>query len=142
MAKVEKHYVIFFSPGTFVAEQSMEPVDSWDVDAAVERAKGIRERHGATPYGFCFVTRGRGDDDLDSRETARSNFYYLGGKVETLEEIEARNDPKESILRGNMRGNGYDRVIVNDNSWRWTQPLQPTDVVLDFTPPVREPASA
>jgi len=131
---VQQHYVIFHSPGTFVAEETRKPVDSWDVDVAVAMARGIKERHRATPYGFCFVTRGRENDELDSREIARSPTYFLGGRVETIEEVEARNDPKESILRGNMRGNGYDRIVVNDNSWRWTQPLRPNDFVLDFTP--------
>ena|SRR5581483_5065315 len=139
---LQQHYVTFFSPGTFVAEQNVEKVDSWDVEAATERAKTVLERHGATPYGFQFTTRARGEDDLDAKETARSPFYYLGGKIETLAEIEARADPKERILLGNMRSNGYDRVIVNDNSWRWTQPLLPTDVVLDFTPPAREAKDA
>ena len=132
--QVQQHYIHYRSPGTFVAEETVLPVDAWDVEAAVRNARSIKERHGATPYGFCFTTRGREDCDLDSREIARSNFYYLGGKVETLPEVEARADPKEDILRSNMRRNGYDRIIVNDNSWRWTQPLAATDVVLDFTP--------
>lgn len=141
MSAISQHYVTFYSPGTIVAETTSEPVDAWDVEAAVARARTVHERHGATPYGFRFSTRARTDDELDAKQVAQSNFYYLGGRVETLEEIEARADPKESILRGNMRGNGYDRVIVNDNSWRWTQPLQEGDVVLDFTPPARaEPA--
>lgn len=131
---IKQDYVIFYSPGSFVAEQTQKPVEGWNVEAATEMARGIRERHGATPYGFCFITRGRRDDELDSREIARSPTYYLGGRIETIEEVEARNDPKESILRENMRGNGYDRIVVNDNSWRWTQSLRPDDVVLDFTP--------
>jgi hypothetical protein len=67
---------------------------------------------------------------LNSKVVKRSGTYFLGGKVETIEEIEARNDPKEKILRSNMRVNGYDKVVVNDNSWRWTQPLGKNDKVL------------
>lgn len=131
---MEKHFVIFYSPGTFVAETSEKPIDSWDTDAAMEMAHGIVERYSATPYGFCFTTRGRGPNDLDSKEIARSPFYHLGGQVETLAEVEARNDPKEEILRSNMRGNGYDKIVVNDNSWRSTRPLGATDVILDWKP--------
>jgi hypothetical protein len=131
---MQQHYVIFYSPGTFVAEQTTNPIDAWDVDAAMDAAHFIKERHGATPYGFRFITRGRGPDDLDAKEIARSCLYYLGGKVETLAEVEARNDPKEDILRSNMRCNGYGRIIVNDNSWRWTQPLEESDIVLDWRP--------
>lgn len=135
MTAIQKHFVRFYSPGTFVAEMSEKPIESWDTDAAMKMADEITERYSATPYGFRFITRGRDDDDLDSKEIASSNFYYLGGKVETLAEVEARNDPKEEILRSNMRCNGYDRIIVNDNSWRWTQPLDAQDVVLDYVPP-------
>lgn len=49
-----------------------------------------------------------------------------------LAEVEARNDPKEQILRDNMRINGYDKIIVNTNSWKFTGPLSSTDVVLEW----------
>ena len=100
----------------------------------MKMAHGISERYGATPYGFRFSTRSRTDDDLDSSVTKRSQFYWLGGKVETLSEVEARNDPKEDILRSNMRGNGYDKIVVNDNSWRFTAPMRKGDVILDWKP--------
>lgn len=134
---MKKHFVSFYSPGTFVSEETTEPVDNWDINAAVERAKTVLERHGATPYGFRFSTRTRSDDDLDSKVSNRSPMYYLGGKVETLAEVEARATPKDTILLGNMRCNEYDRIITNDNSWRFTAPLGKEDVVLEFTPPER-----
>lgn len=134
MTALQKHYVTFYSPGTFVAETTSKPVAAWDVDVAIEMAKSIKERHGAVPYGFSFQTRGREEDDLDSKEIARSNFYWLGGKVETLTEVESRNDPKEDVLRGNMQCNGWDKIITNTNSWKWTQPLAEGDVVLEWTP--------
>ena len=131
---VKKHFVTFYSPGTMVAERDEMPIEKWDIKIAMEMAHNIVQRHSATPYGFRFTTRSRGPDDLDSKETASSGMYYLGGRVETLEEIEARNDPKEDILRSNMRGNGWNRIVVNDNSWRWTQPLYDDDVVLPWKP--------
>lgn len=134
MTKIQKHFVTFYSPGTFVSEESSRPIGSWDVNAAMEMAHDVVERYGATPYGFRFTTRGREDADLDSRRTAESPFYHLGGKIETLAQIEARNDPKEAILRSNMRSNGYDKVVVNDNSYRSVHPLGETDVVLDWKP--------
>lgn len=131
---MEKHFVTFFSPGTFIAEMTEKPIDAWDVDKATKMALSITERYGATPYGFRFNTRGRGDEDLDSKVTKTSPLYFLGGRIETLEEVEARNDPNEAILRSNMKSNGYEKCVVNDNSWRWTFPLERDDVVLDFTP--------
>lgn len=138
---MEKHFVTFYSPGTLFAEQTSKPIDSWDVGKASELAHEIVERHEATPYGFRFVTRSRGPDDLNSHQSAQSAMYFLGGKVETLAEIEARDDPKEEILRFNMHCNGYDKVITNTNSWRCTLPLDKDDVVLDWTPRKRPDAA-
>ncbi len=101
-------------------------------------AGDIRAWNGARPYGFFFRTRSRGPDDLDSKETARSGVYYLGGTVATLAEVEARNDPTEETLRANMRGNGWDRIVTNTNSWKWTQPLGDGDTVLDVKLPPRK----
>lgn len=129
---MEKHFVTFFSPGTFVAETSEKPIKSWDVEAAKQMARDIKERHNATPYGFQFTTRSRGKNDLDSKVSKKSPIYYLGGTVETLAQVKARATERDRILIANMEGNRYDRIITNDNSWRWTQPLGPTDVVLDW----------
>lgn len=129
---MHQHFVTFYSPGTFVAETSTKPIDSWDVEAAKQIARDIKERHGAVPYGFQFTTRGRSESELDSTVIATSPFYYLGGKVETLEQLKSHATAKDSILVSNMECNHWDRVITNTNSWRWTQPLKDTDIVLDW----------
>lgn len=139
MAPMAKHFVTFYSPGTFVHEQTTRPIDRWDVEAAKVMASTIVERYGATPFAFEFTTRGRGEYDLDSRVVDRSCMYYLGGKIETLEEIKARNDPKERILVANMEGNGWPRVLVNENSWRVVKHLEDGDVILNYTPPPKPP---
>ncbi len=127
---MKKHFVTFYSPGTFVAEQSTKAIDSWDVDAAQKMAENVKERYDAIPYAFQFSTRTRGSDDLDSHVSERSPMYFVNCKVETLAEVEERNDPKERILRSNMRGNGYDRIAVTTKGWKWTQPIKADDVVL------------
>lgn len=126
------HFVTFYNPGTFVAEQTEKPIDSWDVAKAKEMAQDIKERYGALPYGFQFTTRSRAENELDSKVTAKSGLYYLGGKVETLEQVKARATEDDRILVSNMECNSWDRIITNDNSWRWTQPLSHEDVVLDW----------
>ena len=129
---MKKHFVTFYSPGTLVAETSTKPIEAWDEEEAVEMAKSIKERHGATPYGFRFTTRGRGWDDLNSREIAKSGMYYLGGRIDTLEEVKARRSDADRILILNMEGNGYDKVIVNTNSYKSTHFFDDKkDVLLD-----------
>jgi len=127
---MEQHFVTFYSPGTFFAEATQKPIEAWDADLAVAMSSDIKERYGARPYGFRFSTRARTADELDSKEVAKSPMYYLGGKVETIEEVEARNAPDEQILRDNMRCNGYDRIWTSTQGWKWTQPLRYDDVVI------------
>ncbi len=132
MTQVQHHFVTFYIARTMIAEESRCPIDRWDTDEAIAMSAEIMERHGATPYGFRFITRGRDADELDSREIDRSPMHYLGGKVETLQEIEARNDPAEGILRENMVCNGWDRIWVSTRGWKWTQPLNSDDIVLEL----------
>lgn len=73
-------------------------------------------------------------EELDSRITAISPTYYLGGVVATYEEVVARNLPEEETLRWNMNMNKITRIITNDNSWKTVQPLKDEDVVLQFDP--------
>ena len=131
---MKKHFVEFLSPGTFVSETTSKDIESWDVAAACEMARGIVERHAAKPYGFRFVTRERGPDDLDSKVAETSGIYYLGGRLRTLAEVEADNLPNESILRSNMRGNGIDTIVENNNSWKFTAEFRERDKLLDWTP--------
>ena len=117
-----------------MAESTEKPIDKWNVEDAMKMAHNISERYNATPYGFQFTTRERKKGELDSKEIKRSGTYYLGGEVLTLEQVKARNDPKEKILISNMECNHWGKIVDNRNSWRWTQPLRDGDVVLDFKP--------
>lgn len=127
---MEKHFVKFFSSGTFVAEQTVKEIDSWDVDKAIEMSKEITERYGAKPYGFRFFTKGRTEADLDSKVIAKSGIYFINGVVETLEEIKAKGDPNNRILISNMECNGWDKVVTTHNPYKWTQPFGVNDAIV------------
>jgi hypothetical protein len=131
---MKRHFVSFFSPGTFVEEQTTMPIDSWDVDKAMAMARTIVERYNATPFAFEFSTRQRGAKQLDSHVVATSHRYYLGGEVLTLAQVKERPDLANNTLIHNMEVNQIGKIIVNDNSWRWVAPLMDGDVVLDFQP--------
>jgi hypothetical protein len=126
---VTAHFVTFFSPGSFVSEETTEPVNSWDPAAALTRARQITERHNAKPYGFRFTTRTRTDADLDSKVSATSPMYYFGCKVETLAEVQAR--APGSILAENMRINDIARIATTTSGYRHSAPLKDEDIVLD-----------
>lgn len=136
----EKHFVTFISPGTFMSKTTTEPIASWDPKLAVAAAERVVERYGAKPYGFLFETRlvvedlpdGRGGTmRVEPKTVAKSACHFLGGKIETIEEVEARNDPKEEVLRQNMRWNDIALVLVNTNSYRSTLPFEKGHVVVD-----------
>lgn len=88
-------------------------------------ANETTERYNATPFGFFFrtVEKTGSEWDVETKTIAESPLYYLGGYIETLGEIEARNDPKESILISNMKCNHWDKVVVNSNSWKTVRPF-------------------
>jgi hypothetical protein len=131
--KMTKYYVTFLSPGTFVSESTTEEIHDWDIALAIKMSYGIKERYGATPYGFFFTTRERGWDDFDSKEINKSNMYYLGGRVWTLGELEVLNNPEYDILIQNMKSNHFDNVIINNNSWQSIQPFKDGDIVLQYS---------
>ena len=56
---MKRHFVTFYSPGTMVAEQSTQEIESWDPDTAKAMMADICERYDAHPYGFRFTTRER-----------------------------------------------------------------------------------
>ena len=127
---MKKHFVIFMSPGTIVSETTQKEIDSWDIKKAKEMVYGIKERYGATPYGFYFITKERTSEELDSKIVKKSCMYYLGGIIKTIEEIREQKDPDEKILLSNMECNKWNRVIVNNNSYKITLPLKDDDVIL------------
>jgi hypothetical protein len=130
---VQKHFVEFVSPGTFFPESTEKEIDSWNVKKAQKMSESIEERYGATPYAFRFKTRGRSEGDLDSKVIKSSRFYYLNAKVETYEEVVARNLPDEKILRDNMRINGIKKVVTNGSdskTYKFHLPFEDGDVIL------------
>lgn len=136
---MRKHYVTFLSPGTFVSEQTTREIARWDPAVAAEMSCAIVERYNARPYAFYFSTMLSADPvpdgeggtlRVEGKEVGRSGLHHLGGEIVTIEDVEARCDPKDSILLSNMR---YTCPIVvdNRNSWRSTHPFEEQDVLID-----------
>lgn len=126
---IRKYFVTFMSPGTMCAEKTTKPIKKWHKNKAIAMSKKIEERHGALPYGFYFTCRENNGISLDSTQVAISRMYYLGGEILTLEEVKKKL-PEESVLISNMECNGWNRIIINKNSYCWTQPLKGKDEVL------------
>jgi hypothetical protein len=134
-----KHYAIFFSPGTLFSEQSTREVSGWNPVEACAMAREITERYNSKPYGFRFESRLVSDDiddghggslRVEPKTVATSKMFHINAVVETLEQVEARNDPKEEILRSNMRANGW-KIAMTTNSWKHCAIFEDGDCVVD-----------
>ena len=140
MTTTRKHYVVFYSPGTFFAEISQREISEWDTRKAMVLAAEVRERHDARPYGFRFETRIVADDVPDgeggtmpstSKTVEKSGMHYINGKVETLEQVKACATKDDDILVGNIERNGYKKLVTTANGYGWTQPYEPGQCVVD-----------
>lgn len=128
---MEKHYVTFRSPGTFLHETTTKEIASWDIKEAIAMMANIIERHSSKPFGFSFTTKTRNDDDFEPRITNSSKFYHVGGKIQSLAEIKAKEDANDRILIINMENNGYAHVITSETPWRSTRDLNKGDIIVD-----------
>jgi hypothetical protein len=142
-----KHYVTFYSPGSFFAESTTAQIESWDPIKATQMSAGIVERYGSKPFGFRFDTRLVSDPVPDGeggtlrvapKVVETSGMYHINGTVETLDDLEKRADPREDILRSNMRCNRMVLVVVTTSSYRSTQAFDVADVVVDSNGTITE----
>jgi hypothetical protein len=125
---IKKHYVTFYSPGTFFTESSRKEIESWETKKAVEMSKDILERYNAKPHSFQFSTiitaepvKEEGIElQVEEKEVKRSGVYFLGGRLRFYDEVLKENNEDEDILRSNMECNGMWIVIENTNSYRFT----------------------
>lgn len=136
----DKHYAFFESPGTMFAEKSSREIGEWSTHLAASMATEIVERHGARPYCFRFETRREADpiDDGNGgtlevmpKTVKKSGRYFINGRLETLDEVEAKADPEERIRIANMRGNDWPISVVTANSFRSTQIFEEGDCIVD-----------
>jgi len=143
----EKHFAVFYSPGTFFAETSNRPIDSWDIGKAVAMSKEITERHNAKPYGFRFETYvypqmpplsdGEREFKVEGQLLRRSGLHFLGGTVWTYHQVRQRDDPNDSILLSNMLSH-CPIMVENRNSYLSTHAFESGDCIVDETGVVRE----
>ena len=140
MATRKQHFVTFYSPGTMFDERTTRSIDEWDAKKAAKVASGIVERHGAKPYGFQFETRIVADDIDDGsggklkvqpKTVETSGMHFLGGHLETVDDVAKRVDPKEDILLRNMRCNGWWVICVTVNGYRSTHRFEADSILCD-----------
>lgn len=131
---LNKHFVQFYSPGTFMPEVSEKPIRSWNPKRAVKLARTITERYGAKPFGFRFITRRCSTPlNVEPKELSRSGIYYINGVLESIDKVMAHNDPSEEILRDNMRINGIKQVVITKNEYKSIHQFNDDDRIVDWS---------
>lgn len=135
--KVIKHYVTFYSPGSFMPETDTVEFPSIDLKAIAAKAKTLSQRYGAKPFGFRVETKEyeeiiTKDDKVfrtKTETTYSSGIYFLTGRVLTLNDVPDTQENR--ILRSNMEGNK--KVCVeNTNSYRHTSFFNQEDKIIDW----------
>ncbi len=119
--KSKQLFVRFISPGTFVSETTSEEIEKRDLKAATQRAKLIKERYNATPFGFQFT---------DGNGVVKGGTYYITGRLIKYDEVPNIED--NWILLSNMRNNGYPIIIENTNSYKTTTWFNEEDCIVDW----------
>lgn len=127
-----KHFVQFLCPGTFCAEIENRAIDSWDIEKAKDLAKKITVRYNAKPYAFYFYTQEKKPECWDAEIINQSHMYYINGKVYSLEEVKARNDPEDKILISNMESNEWSHVVETYSPWKNTAVFNDGDSVVNI----------
>lgn len=134
--KTEKYYLVtYFSPGTFFAESSSKEFAEIDLKKIATAAKKVKERHGATPWGFEIVEMRR-PVEKGEFEVVPKTVRQIGGRYHLTGELKRYDDIPETekthILRSNMWGNDWPIIVENRNSWLSTQPFEQEDVIVDW----------
>jgi hypothetical protein len=118
MNKRTVFYVVFWSPGSFVAEETTREVESAD-------PRKVEWPNHA--YAFRLFKR---EDVIDGDKTYQGKpeqlgpvYYHPDSAIQSLEEV--RNNPKAtSTLVSNMECNGWKQIIWT--RWmNWPQPYEP-----------------
>ncbi len=111
-------FVEFQSPGILFAEMWTRDVNSTDPNA-VEWPDNA--------YAFRMFQR---EDLVDNGKTYKGEaeqigptYYHPDSRIETLAEVEARNDERDKILVSNMKGNKWPAIVWT----RWNNFPQPYD---------------
>ena len=115
-----KHYVEFYSPGSFFPETSVREIKSRKFPLTIPKSC----------YGYHFFDMEqieKNGEILNGKRKNNSGMTYFG-KEYSIEELE-RDFPKEKILIRNIKGNGY-LAAVKTRRGNW-QGLTKRDKVIN-----------
>ena len=123
--KIE-HYAEYLYPGIIFGETRKVKLERRNVAEAIGELHPNADGFRLFDVEIRTGTLEDGSPVEDRREVNHSAWHYPDGKVVGIEEVE-RTHGSRSILASNMRGNGYDHVVMTRCGS--TYPMRPGEVV-------------
>ena len=123
------HFVTYlFSPDS-CSKPITVPSPAWDPRHAIERIDTVCGTHRHRPHRFYFTTPH--DANHGFTNPTRSHMYYLGGFVETQQQVLERTSPQSPLYRSMVDKNVHQVVTIQRDTIH-TYPLTPNDIVMNM----------
>lgn len=113
MNKKTKHFVTFYYPGAFVAEDSTMEIDYRFLGDVL----GLKNAKGA--YGFTFHSIDYINFDgkeYKSEIFDKTGMFYIDGEIFTFKQMKKRF-PEEHISISNMEVNRWEKIVRTNAGW-------------------------
>ena len=138
--KTKSYYqVTFYSPGTFFSESNSAKFESLDFLEICKKAKEIKQRYGASPYGFIWekieeLVNVPKVEGFEIKATPKvldksKGTVFITGTVIYSKDL---NDREDSILRSNLESNNDGVGVINTNSYKFHSGFGEDDSIIDW----------
>jgi len=130
--------VTYYSPGTLFSENSSFKFPNFNLADFASKAKEIKERHGAAPYGFVWEKCELPDVlpevngfkvTVHHKVLEKSGMNYITGDLVFASDLTARED---SIMKSNLESNSEGIGIINKNSWKYNGFFNKKDKIVNW----------
>ncbi|MBB6487942.1 hypothetical protein [Rhizobium lusitanum] len=126
---MNNEFAVFAFAGNFSSTERRVAIQSRNVEYAEGIAQQMTIECGFQPVAFRFETM---SDDGSIQN--RSGWFYLGGTVETLQDITGKNEPGDSRLIHFLEESGLNKIVTNNCPYLVRFPLRDQDQVLSWEP--------
>lgn len=104
-----KHFVIFVISAKFGTTLVEREIDSWDPKLACGLIKTLI----TYPLGFYFETKHCLDIESNYFITEKTSLmFFINGIISSLQELQDRNNPEDSILISQLKQNNVENIIT------------------------------
>lgn len=104
-----KHFVIFIISAKFGTDIIEREIESWDPKLACNLIKTLI----TYPLAFYFETKSCVNTESNYFVTEKtSNMFFINGVISSLQELQDRNNPEDSILISQLKQNNVENFIM------------------------------